>query len=68
LISARTGAAVAASFEDLARNVSSLTQAEVNEMAQELLRPMLQNWLDDNLPALVERLVRDEIERVSRGR
>ena len=29
---------------------------------------MLKAWLDDNLPALVERLVRAEIERVSRGR
>ena len=26
-----------------------------------------ESWLDDNLPALVERLVRAEIERVSRG-
>jgi uncharacterized protein len=29
---------------------------------------MLKGWLDDNLPGLVERLVRAEIERVSRGR
>jgi cell pole-organizing protein PopZ len=29
---------------------------------------MLKAWLDDNLPSLVERLVRSEIERVSRGR
>ena len=28
---------------------------------------MLKTWLDDNLPPLVERLVREEIERVSRG-
>jgi uncharacterized protein len=34
----------------------------------ELLRPMLKTWLDENLPAMVERLVRAEIERVSRGR
>jgi cell pole-organizing protein PopZ len=67
LLSARTGAAVAASFEDLARNVASLSPSEIREMAQEMLRPMLKGWLDDNLPALVERLVRDEIERVSRG-
>jgi hypothetical protein len=32
-----------------------------------MLRPMLTQWLDDNLPTLVERLVREEIERVSRG-
>ena len=29
--------------------------------------PMLKAWLDDNLPGLVERLVRAEIERVARG-
>jgi cell pole-organizing protein PopZ len=68
LLSARSGAAVAASFEDLARNVASLSQQQVQEMAQEMLRPMLKSWLDDNLPSLVERLVREEIERVSRAR
>jgi len=68
LLSARTGAAVAASFDDLARNVASLSAAEVRDMAQEMLRPMLKGWLDDNLPTMVERMVRDEIERVSRGR
>jgi len=36
-------------------------------MAAEMLRPMLQEWLEDNLPTLVERLVREEIERVARG-
>ena len=35
-------------------------------MAEEMLRPMLQDWLDNNLPTLVERLVREEIERVAR--
>jgi cell pole-organizing protein PopZ len=34
---------------------------------REMLRPMLKNWLDDNLPNLVERLVRGEIQRVARG-
>ncbi|TIO67154.1 MAG: DUF2497 domain-containing protein, partial [Mesorhizobium sp.] len=38
-----------------------------DEMAEEMLRPMLQDWLDNNLPTLVERLVREEIERVARG-
>ncbi|RYE51721.1 MAG: DUF2497 domain-containing protein, partial [Rhizobiaceae bacterium] len=38
-----------------------------DDIAAELLRPMLQEWLDENLPTLVERLVREEIERVARG-
>jgi len=33
-----------------------------------MLRPILKNWLNENLPTVVERLVREEIERVSRGR
>jgi hypothetical protein len=33
-----------------------------------MLRPMLKQWLDENLPAIVERLVRAEIQRVARGR
>ena len=40
----------------------------LEDLVRELLRPMLKTWLDDNLPNLVERLVRAEIERVSRGR
>jgi hypothetical protein len=35
-------------------------------MMREMLRPMLRAWLD-NLPAMVERLVRDEIKRLKRG-
>ncbi len=40
----------------------------LEDLVKEMLRPMLKSWLDDNLPAVVERLVRAEIERVSRGR
>jgi cell pole-organizing protein PopZ len=40
----------------------------IEDLVQDMLRPMLKHWLDDNLPSLVERLVRAEIERVSRGR
>ncbi len=40
----------------------------LDDLVEDMLRPMLKSWLDDNLPSLVERLVRAEIERVSRGR
>jgi uncharacterized protein len=43
----------------------------IEDITRELLRPMLHAWLDENLPNLVERLVKDEIERVvgrARGR
>ncbi|PCH46441.1 MAG: hypothetical protein COC23_04325 [Hyphomicrobiales bacterium] len=32
------------------------------------IRPMVRQWLNDNLPTLVERLVREEIQRVSQIR
>ncbi len=47
--------------------VHSAPRRSFDEIAAELLRPMLQDWLDKNLPTLVERLVREEIERVVRG-
>lgn len=37
-------------------------------LVRELLRPMLREWLDDNLPALVESMVAREIERISQNR
>ena len=67
IVSVDTGARVAASFEALSHAVSSGNLRSFDEIAEDLLRPMLQSWLDDNLPTLVERLVREEIERVSRG-
>ena len=68
LISDETGSAVAAAFKTLSAARPALPGPEVMEaMARELLRPMLKEWLDDNLPTIVERLVRAEIERVARG-
>ena len=42
-------------------------QGMIEEATREMLRPLLKQWLDDNLPIMVERLVRIEIERVARG-
>ena len=39
----------------------------LEDLVQDMLRPMLKSWLDENLPGMVERLVRAEIERVTRG-
>jgi uncharacterized protein len=36
----------------------------LEEIVRDTLRPLLQAWLDDHLPGLVERLVREEIARV----
>jgi cell pole-organizing protein PopZ len=68
LLSAATTAAVDAAFDTLARTAQMRSGRTLEELVSELLRPMLKAWLDDNLPGMVERLVRAEIERVSRGR
>lgn len=39
----------------------------VDELARSLLRPMLKEWLDANLPAIVEAQVRKEVERIARN-
>ena len=66
LVSEATGEQVARSFDELAAALGA-ERRSLDEIAQDMLRPMLQEWLDDNLPTLVERLVREEIERVARG-
>ena len=51
-----------------AHTVLSQNARTLDDIVREMLRPMLKTWLDDNLPGMVERIVRAEIERVSRGR
>jgi hypothetical protein len=68
LVSSTTAAAVDSAFNSLAYTVLGNNARTLEDLVKEMLRPMLKGWLDDNLPGLVERIVRDEIERVSRGR
>lgn len=67
IISEQAGRQVAAAFGELSEAFAASRRRSFDEMAAEMLRPMLQDWLDNNLPTLVERLVREEIERVARG-
>jgi uncharacterized protein len=68
LMSSATSTAVDSAFNALAQTVLVHNARTLEDLVREMLRPMLKVWLDDNLPGLVERLVRAEIERVSRGR
>jgi uncharacterized protein len=68
LLSPSTSAAVDSAFNTLAQTVLVQNARTLEDLVREMLRPLLKSWLDDNLPSLVERLVRAEIERVSRGR
>ena len=68
LLSRETSAAVDSAFNALAQTVLVQNARTLEDLVREMLRPMLKSWLDDNLPGMVERLVRAEIERVARGR
>jgi cell pole-organizing protein PopZ len=68
LLSSATSAAVDSAFNTLAQTVLVQNARTLEDLVREMLRPMLKSWLDDNLPGMVERLVRAEIERVARGR
>lgn len=67
LISDQAGAAVHNAFGALANTVLSNNARTLEDLVKDMLKPMLKTWLDDNLPGMVERLVRAEIERVARG-
>jgi cell pole-organizing protein PopZ len=68
MLSRSTVSAVESAFNSLANTVLSNNARTLEDLVKEMLRPMLKSWLDDNLPGLVERIVKAEIERVSRGR
>lgn len=68
LLSERSDAAVSGAFSVLAHTILAQNARTLEDLVAEMLRPMLKDWLDENLPSLVEKLVKEEIERVSRGR
>ena len=68
LLSHEATEAAALSFGALSAGLDARSAELADGMVRDMLRPMLKQWLDDNLPAIVERLVRDEIQRVARGR
>jgi cell pole-organizing protein PopZ len=75
IVSARPAAASTAAFASMTNRLRERRGGDVflgngaltlEDLARDLLKPMLQEWLDENLPSLVERLVREEIERLAR--
>jgi len=71
LVAPATAAAAAALIGKLARTVAAERAAPVHrggpsieDVVREEVRPLLKEWMDAHLPALMERLVRAEIERV----
>lgn len=68
IMSSSSSVAVSAAFNSLAATVLSDNARTLEDIVKDMMRPMLKNWLDENLPGMVERIVRAEIERVARGR
>lgn len=68
MISPETSHVAAGAFSRLAEQMFGREDAarSIDDLARELLQPMLKQWLDENLPRIVEQLVREEIERVAR--
>ena len=75
LVGATAATATASAFAGLAASLRQPEQAAfsggtgptVDDLARQLLRPMLKEWLDANLPAIVEAQVRKEVERIARS-
>lgn len=68
LTSSTTDAAVDMALGNLANMFIGSRAQTLEELVQEMLRPMIKVWLDQNLPGMVEQMVKKEIERVSKRR
>jgi uncharacterized protein len=75
IVSANPAAASAAAFAEISNKLRERRSGEIfmgngaitlEEIVREMLKPMLREWLDANLPAVVERLVHEEIKRIAR--
>ena len=68
LLSSHAEAATETAFRHLTETLLARATGDrgLEDMTREMLRGMIKQWLDANLPALVEELVREEIERVAR--
>ena len=69
LVSDQVAAAAAASFGHLSANIGMPPSGHtLEDVVREMLRPLLQQWLDTHLPNIVQEAVQSEVERIARGR
>lgn len=69
LLSQTAATAAASAFGQLSAAIGMPhTDRTLEDVVREMLRPLLKQWLDDNLPQIVEASVREEVERIARGR
>ncbi len=69
LVSEPAAAAAATAFGALSAAIGMpKSDRTLEDVVRELLRPLLQQWLDANLPGIVQQAVEAEVERIARGR
>jgi len=69
LVSEPSASAAAASFSQLSEAIAMPPAGRtLEDVVRELLRPLLKDWLDTNLPRIVEAKVAEEVERIARSR
>lgn len=68
ILSEPASAAAASAFSKLsgALRISDMHDQTLEGVVRDLLRPMLKEWLDANLPAIVEARVEAELTRIAR--
>jgi uncharacterized protein len=67
LVGAYAAESSASHFDALARSVTMPKEGRsLEDVVRELLKPMLRDWLDRNLPSIVEARVQAEVERIAR--
>ena len=54
--------------QKMAQTMLDEKEDEIQLLLANIMRPTIRKWLNENLPTMVEKLVREEIERVSRGK
>ena len=68
LVGDPAAAAAAAAFGHLSSQILMPRDGRtLEDVVRELLRPLLKQWLDDNLPRIVQDTVQSEVERIARG-
>lgn len=64
--------AAVSGFARLAGNIAidrrraTMEGVTLEDVVKDMLQPMLREWLDDNLPGIIERLVEKELEKLAR--
>jgi len=69
LVSGSPADAASNAFGQLAQRIAMpAPAATLDDVVRELLRPLLKEWLERNLPAIVQAKVEEEVERLARRR